>query len=59
MKFLAAMGKKVQVKIKKDGVRRKRGLGRSYRLHGLEWCSVDVDATVQGFGHRLKGLGLG
>lgn len=31
---------------------------RSYRLHGLEWCGVDVDATVQGFRDGLKGLGL-
>lgn len=31
-----------------------------YRLHGLEWCSVDIDATaVQGFGAGLERLCLG
>lgn len=34
-------------------------LKHSYRLHGLEWCSVNVDSTVQGFGDGLKRLGLG
>lgn len=29
-----------------------------YRLHGLEWSCVNVDATVKGFGDRLKHLGL-
>lgn len=38
-----------------------RGWGRqveAYRLHGLEWSCVNVDATVKGFGDRLKHLGL-
>lgn len=37
------------------------GWGRqveAYRLHGLEWSCVNVDATVKGFGDRLKHLGL-
>lgn len=42
-----------------QGMWRNEGFKGSYRLHGLEWCSVNVDATVQGFGDRLKGLGLG
>lgn len=30
----------------------------AYRLHGLEWSCVNVDAAVKGFGDRLKHLGL-
>lgn len=38
-----------------------RGWGRqveAYRLHGLEWSCVNVDAAVKWFGDRLKHLGL-
>lgn len=30
-----------------------------YRLHRLEWCSIDIDATaVRSFGNRLENLCL-